>query len=295
MNTYDTTEIFTADGHVAFPGFRVWCHYDLTWVTIGEDVDGQGWFSTTRDDGSRGPVLNGDRICTNPPAIHAADAGPDRPGQCPTCGRTDGHAVMCEHGQALAAPEPTASTPAREHTSVDDGLNPEGPLDFDVIPPRCAYCTKEQDHMPWRKMWAGRVAHQSCFALEAAEAQAAGDQVRGARLRRCGGPVCEPFTIPGAAGLFRYRVDGDAVIWFETLSYEASAWREADPSSFLQGYDQSHRSLITRAARFSETTAAALLHMRAFAEDQGPELGIATADLLQILMAWEARAETYRA
>ena len=56
--------IAAADGKVARVGDRVWNFYDLRWVTIAEEPDADGWFSTTEEDGSRGPVLNGERITT---------------------------------------------------------------------------------------------------------------------------------------------------------------------------------------------------------------------------------------
>lgn len=52
----------TADSQSVGKGDRVWNFYDLRWVTIAEEPDADGWFSTTEEDGSRGPLLNGERI-----------------------------------------------------------------------------------------------------------------------------------------------------------------------------------------------------------------------------------------
>jgi len=51
------------DGTTATTGDRVFNYYDRYPVTIA-GIDGEGWCYTTRDDGSRGPSLNGARMCS---------------------------------------------------------------------------------------------------------------------------------------------------------------------------------------------------------------------------------------
>ena len=51
------------DGTSATEGDRVFNYYDREPVTIGAD-DGEGWFDTIRDDGTRGKLLDGSRCCS---------------------------------------------------------------------------------------------------------------------------------------------------------------------------------------------------------------------------------------
>lgn len=52
-----------SDGSTATTGDRVFNYYDRYPVTLGP-VDSDGWFDTIRDDGTRGPMLNGERLCS---------------------------------------------------------------------------------------------------------------------------------------------------------------------------------------------------------------------------------------
>lgn len=61
-----TTDITTEDGKVVRPGDRVFDYYGCKWGVIEDDVDDQGWFHVTHDDGSRS-LLNGQRIATYKP------------------------------------------------------------------------------------------------------------------------------------------------------------------------------------------------------------------------------------
>jgi hypothetical protein len=50
-------------GHVAEQGERVYNYYDHFPVTLLEE-DRDGWWDTIKDDGTRGPLLNGERMCS---------------------------------------------------------------------------------------------------------------------------------------------------------------------------------------------------------------------------------------
>jgi hypothetical protein len=54
--------IVTADDFTVDEGSRVFNYYDGEWGTIGR-IGNDGWFDHIREDGSRGSLLNGDRVC----------------------------------------------------------------------------------------------------------------------------------------------------------------------------------------------------------------------------------------
>lgn len=55
-------KITLADGTEATTGDRVFNYYDRFPVTLTTYDD--GWYDTLKDDGSRGPMLNGERLCS---------------------------------------------------------------------------------------------------------------------------------------------------------------------------------------------------------------------------------------
>jgi hypothetical protein len=55
--------IVLEDGTTAAIGDRVFNYYDRYPVHI-VTIDDEGWCDTTTDDGSRGPLLNGARMCS---------------------------------------------------------------------------------------------------------------------------------------------------------------------------------------------------------------------------------------
>jgi len=57
------TSIILADDTTASIGAQVFNYYDRYPVTI-VSIDSDGWCDTTREDGSRGPLLNGERMCS---------------------------------------------------------------------------------------------------------------------------------------------------------------------------------------------------------------------------------------
>jgi hypothetical protein len=60
--------IVTADGEIVHEGDRVYNYYDGFWVTIVQgSTMADGWFDTLKEDGTRGPLLNGERISKNKP------------------------------------------------------------------------------------------------------------------------------------------------------------------------------------------------------------------------------------
>jgi hypothetical protein len=52
----------TADGRLVTEGDRVFNYYDGEWGTVGR-VGSDGWFDHIREDGTRGALLNGERVC----------------------------------------------------------------------------------------------------------------------------------------------------------------------------------------------------------------------------------------
>lgn len=60
MNTETMT---LEDGTTAQVGDRVFNYYDRFPVTI-DRIGYDGWADTITDDGSRGPILNGQRMCS---------------------------------------------------------------------------------------------------------------------------------------------------------------------------------------------------------------------------------------
>jgi hypothetical protein len=65
----DTTPgpvIVCADGNTVRPGDRAFNYYDRRWVTVGSDIDADGWVTCTADDG-RTNALNGERLSTSDP------------------------------------------------------------------------------------------------------------------------------------------------------------------------------------------------------------------------------------
>lgn len=54
--------IVTADGKTVGEDDRVFNYYDGEWGTI-RGIDAEGWFDHYREDGTRGAVLNGERVC----------------------------------------------------------------------------------------------------------------------------------------------------------------------------------------------------------------------------------------
>jgi hypothetical protein len=60
-------DIVTADGKIVNVGDRVYNYYDCFWVIITGTPWEDGWFQTTKEDGTRGPILNGERISTYVP------------------------------------------------------------------------------------------------------------------------------------------------------------------------------------------------------------------------------------
>jgi hypothetical protein len=83
--------IVCADGNTVRPGDRAFNYYDRRWVTVGSDIDADGWVTCTADDG-RTNTLNGERLSTSDPYgttvdTHTADAADqDTPGRT-TAGR----------------------------------------------------------------------------------------------------------------------------------------------------------------------------------------------------------------
>lgn len=77
-----TNQFKTADGATATDGARVFNFYDGEWCTV-DSVGDDGWFSTTKDDGSRGAVLNGERVALvvprSNPYFAKWEAGKDAP------------------------------------------------------------------------------------------------------------------------------------------------------------------------------------------------------------------------
>jgi hypothetical protein len=55
--------IKTEDGVVVRPGTRVFNYYDRQAGVIGDDIDRDGWFTLTHDDGTT-KTLDGSRICS---------------------------------------------------------------------------------------------------------------------------------------------------------------------------------------------------------------------------------------
>jgi hypothetical protein len=74
--TENDSRMFTADGVAIKENGRYFNYYDCFWVVVlfesgtggpnGEYWD--GWFRTKTDDGSPGPLLNGERMSSKPPA-----------------------------------------------------------------------------------------------------------------------------------------------------------------------------------------------------------------------------------
>lgn len=58
--------VVTADGKVVAKGARVFNYYDGQWGTVGT-IDYEGWFDHIPDHGSRGAILNGERVCVDIP------------------------------------------------------------------------------------------------------------------------------------------------------------------------------------------------------------------------------------
>lgn len=63
----------TEDGVEIVDGGRYWNYYDLHWVTVrfGDSMSlsptgryWDGWFQTELEDGTRGPTLDGSRMCS---------------------------------------------------------------------------------------------------------------------------------------------------------------------------------------------------------------------------------------
>lgn len=63
MESTNATTITLKDGSTAKVGDRVFNYYDRFPVTITY-IDYEGWCDTYEDDGSRGPSLNGERMCS---------------------------------------------------------------------------------------------------------------------------------------------------------------------------------------------------------------------------------------
>lgn len=75
--TDNDSRMLTADGVKIIEGGRYFDYYDMCWVTIvfGDSMSlspngkyWDGWFETRRENGSRGPTLNGERLSSVKPA-----------------------------------------------------------------------------------------------------------------------------------------------------------------------------------------------------------------------------------
>jgi len=53
----------TEDGMTVRPGTRVFNYYDRQAGVIQDDIDSEGWFTLTHDDGTS-KLLDGSRICS---------------------------------------------------------------------------------------------------------------------------------------------------------------------------------------------------------------------------------------
>jgi hypothetical protein len=89
--------IVCADGNTVRPGDRAFNYYDRRWVTVGSDIDADGWVTCTADDG-RTNTLNGERLSTSDPYgttvdTHTADAA-DQDTPADDSGTVDTHTAV---------------------------------------------------------------------------------------------------------------------------------------------------------------------------------------------------------
>jgi hypothetical protein len=121
-DTTPDTVIVCADGNTVRPGDRAFNYYDRRWVTVGSDIDADGWVTCTADDG-RTNALNGERLSTSDPYgttvdTHTADAA-DQDTPAADVEQQDDSATDAPAGAPLYAMPLTATTPDQLVAMVD--------------------------------------------------------------------------------------------------------------------------------------------------------------------------------